>query len=91
MEVPEIILDVSYARVHTIFRCNEKSAFPTIRLCKNQDTHEIVFDDKAHYEAWMLTLKKVCILTNFEKKYQIAEVIEKKGDIWVKQVAEGVF
>ena len=81
---PEIILDLSYAKLKAIFRFTQKSG-PKILLSKNQNTYEIVFDDQNDYEDWMLKLSKICILTNFEKKYQIAEVIEKRGDFEVRK------
>jgi len=56
-----------------------------ICLEKNQNLYEIVFDDQNDYEDWMLKLRKTCILTNFEKKYQIAEVTEKKRDFDVRR------
>jgi len=84
MGFPEVALDVSYARVHTIFWCNGKSAVPRIHLIKNRNSYEILFDDKNAYDEWMLKLRKVCILGNFEKRYEIAEIIEKRGDISVK-------
>ena len=89
MEIPEIILDLSYARPHTILIHTEKSALPMIHLYKNQDKYEIVFDNRNSYDDWMLKLRKFSILTNFEKKYQIADVIEKKGDISVKSHLKG--
>ncbi len=83
-EVPEILLDVSYARLQTIFRGNQKkSASPKIFLSKNQITYEVVFDDQNDYDDWMLKLRKYCILMSFEKKYHIAEITEKREDVWV--------
>ena len=84
MEHPEIILDLSYAKLQTIFRFAQKSA-SKIYLCKNQNSHEIVFDDQNDYDDWMLKLSKICILTNFEKTYHIAEVNEKRGDFEVRK------
>ncbi len=78
----KIILDLSYARLHTILR-NEKSNSPKILLEKNNNTHEIVFENKNSYDDWMLKLRKICILTDFEKKYLVAEIIEKRGDLSV--------
>ncbi len=73
--LPRIILDLSYARLYTI-----SSASVKISLDKNQNTHEIVFDDKTDYDDWMLKLRNFCVLTNFEKKYEIAEVAEISRD-----------
>jgi len=86
-EPPRILLDILYARIHAVFRCNEKiaAATPKIYLYKDQNTYEIAFDHQNAYEDWMLNLRKFCVLTNFEKKYQITEVNDKKGDFDVRK------
>ncbi len=91
MELPDILLDLSYARLYQIIRCNEKGAAPKIHIEKNQTLYEIAFDDKNVFEDWMLKLRKICILTNFEKKYQIAEITEKKSDVQVNKILEKYF
>ena len=79
MELPKILVDLSYARLHTIFRYNQKVTALKIYLDKDQNTYEIVFAEKADYDAWMLKLRKFRVLTNFEKKYQIAGIFGKEG------------
>lgn len=91
LELPKIILDLSYARLHTIFRRNQKATSSKIYFEKNQNTYEITFDEKADYEDWMLKLKEYCVLTNFEKKYEITEVIEKRENIYVNKKRFWVF
>ncbi len=75
---------MSYARLQIIFRCTQKSV-PKIYLYKNQNTHEIVFNEQSDYDEWLLKLSKVCVLTNFEKKYHVAEETEKREDFSVRK------
>lgn len=80
MELPKIIIDLSYARLQSFPQCTVLK----ISLNKNQNTYEIMFDYKTDYDAWMVKLRKVCILTDFEKKYQIENFIAKRGNLGVK-------
>jgi len=79
---PTIILDLSYARLHT---SNQKSGPLKIHLGKNKNSYEIIFHDENNYDDWMLKLRKICILTNFEEKYQITEVTKISRDRCVKR------
>jgi len=83
MEFPKILLDLSYARLHLIFRCNQKPGAFKIQLEKNHNTYEILFHDEGDHDDWMLKLRKICVLTNFEKKYQVAEVLGNRGNPYV--------
>ena len=79
-----IILDLSYARLLTTFFCSKRSGPPKIHLSKNQNSYEIIFHDQKDYDDWMLKLRRICVFTNFEKKYQIAQMTEKREDRCVK-------
>jgi len=84
LDLPKIIFDLSYARLYTIYLSNRKAASSKIYLEKNQITYEMISDEKTDYEEWMmLKLRKYCVLTNFEKKYERTEVIAKRGDFEV--------
>ena len=84
MALPKILLDLSYARLLAISQWNQKLGASKIYISKNKTSYELIFDDKNAYDDWMLKLKKICVLTNFEKKYQIAEITEKREDRCVK-------
>lgn len=85
MEFPKILVDLSYARLYTVYRCSKKSGALKIQLDKNHKTYEILFHDEGDYDEWMFKLRKICVFTNFEKKYQIAETTEKRGDFYVRK------
>ncbi len=85
MEQPKILFDLSYARLQTIVQSNQKLAALKISLEKDQNIYEIVFDNKADYDDWMLKLRKFCVQTNFENKYQVASILEKRGNLYVRK------
>jgi len=46
-------------------------------MTKNKASYELTFSEKSNFEAWMTELKKCCILTDFEQKYEIVKGSEK--------------
>jgi len=78
MELPKIILDLSYTRLH------QGPTALKISFDKDQNTYEILFDKKTDYGAWMVKLREICILTDFQKKYRMVDFV-KVGNLYVKQ------
>ena len=70
-----IMLDLAYARLHI-----KSGESLKIHLEKNQSSYEMTFRDQNDFSDWMLKLRKICILRNFENKYQIAEMTEISRD-----------
>jgi len=74
--IPIVILDVLYASLEIIFHFNEKLDHQ-ICLTKNQTTYEITFPNKVVYDYWIPKLNKMCVLTNFERKYHVSKTADK--------------